>query len=291
MYSYGVVQAMRNRLRKEPEWIFLLTLVAINVISLFGFSVFSLNPELLSRWPWSAPIYALSFPLFAQLQIATAFVALAVALFRKSGTRWLGAFLGVCAISISAEYGGTAYGIPFGHYEYTDLLGAKIAGKVPFLIPLSWFFMSIPALAIARRIFPAEGAKVRRIALGAGLLITWDLSLDPAMSFLTPFWVWENPGFYYGAPLLNLVGWFLTGVAIFSWLEWRGAWSWIQKGSHSFYLALYGANLMLPFGMLIAAKVWPAAALTATVCALVIAALRDPRETVPLARAKSASTL
>jgi putative membrane protein len=261
-------------LRGSKEWLALKLLWGINLVSLFGFSVFTLNPELLTRWPWTAPIFARSYPIFAQLQIATAFIALSIALSKASGFRWILPFLGVCAISFTSEYGGTAYGIPFGHYEYTDLLGPKIAEKVPFLIPLSWFFMAIPSLAISRKIFAEPTARVQRITLGAALLIVWDLALDPAMSFLTPFWVWENPGFYYGAPLLNLVGWFLTGVAIFSWLEWVNVWRWVEKVNFRFLLALYGANLFLPLGMLIAAQVWPAAALTILALGLTGWALR-----------------
>src|SRR5690606_22409311 len=26
------------------------------------------------------------------------------------------------------------------------------------------------------------------------------------------FWIWKNPGVYYGVPLINFLGWFLSGV-------------------------------------------------------------------------------
>lgn len=54
---------------------------------------------------------------------------------------------------------------------------------------------------------------VGAIALGSLLLTSWDFVLDPAMSQTTmPFWVWEQPGAFFGMPYQNFAGWFGTGV-------------------------------------------------------------------------------
>jgi uncharacterized membrane protein len=58
---------------------------------------------------------------------------------------------------------------------------------------------------------------VGAIALGSLLLTSWDFVLDPAMSQTTmPFWVWEQPGAFFGMPYQNFAGWFGTGVVFMS---------------------------------------------------------------------------
>ena len=82
------------------------------------------------------------------------------------------------------------------------------------------------------------------------------LSLDPAMSHLTPFWLWANPGWYYGMPAFNLFGWFVTGVVILGAMEWLGAEKMIRRLPENFCLVFYLANLMLPVGMCLVAQLW-----------------------------------
>ena len=51
------------------------------------------------------------------------------------------------------------------------------------------------------------------IVFGALLLTSWDFVLDPAMSQTNvPFWLWDQPGEFFGMPYQNFVGWFGTGV-------------------------------------------------------------------------------
>ncbi|MGB0563631.1 MAG: carotenoid biosynthesis protein, partial [Spirulinaceae cyanobacterium] len=61
------------------------------------------------------------------------------------------------------------------------------------------------------------------MTLGSLLLTSWDFVLDPAMSQAdVPFWLWEQPGAFFGMPYQNFVGWLGTGivfmtVATFLW--------------------------------------------------------------------------
>jgi uncharacterized membrane protein len=59
-----------------------------------------------------------------------AFLGSCIGLARASGV-----FAVAFVLSLGAELGGTATGFPFGAYGYTDRLGYKIAGLVPFNIP------------------------------------------------------------------------------------------------------------------------------------------------------------
>lgn len=118
-------------------------------------------------------------------------------------------------ISLGAELLGTGTGIPFGEYGYLSGLGYKLAGLVPFTIPLSWFYMGLCSYLLARVILQQHRhwlIQFEALALGALLLTAWDFVLDPAMTrALVPFWVWFEPGPFFGMPLQNFGGWMVTG--------------------------------------------------------------------------------
>src|SRR5688500_17509026 len=194
-----------------------LVLVYVSTLSaLAGYATFGLHPEMLLRYPDASGFYAVAFGLFAQLQVWVAFAAIALYLSLRAGPRWLRAFTALYLLSLGSELAGTTLGIPFGDYRYTDALGAKWLGHVPLVIPLSWFYMAIPSYALALAALPGRVRLPGRILLGSLLLLSWDLTLDPAMSHATAYWVWGEPGAYYGMPWLNLFGWYVTGVALMS---------------------------------------------------------------------------
>lgn len=146
--------------------------------------------------------------------------AVACYAYRVLGVRlWLGFMLPAILLSLGSELLGTSTGFPFGHYRYLSGLGYKIAGLVPFTIPLSWFYLGCCAYLLARvglesRLMLPRWAQLSgAIALGSLLLTSWDFVLDPAMSqTLVPFWVWEQPGAFFGMPYQNFVGWLGTGI-------------------------------------------------------------------------------
>jgi uncharacterized membrane protein len=156
--------------------------------------------------------------------------AVAVYAYRTLGLwHWLGFMIPAIGLSLCSELLGTSTGFPFGHYHYLSGLGYKIAGTVPFTIPLSWFYLGFSAYIIARAgletLAISQTLKyVGAIAFGSLLLTSWDFVLDPAMSQTTvPFWVWEQPGAFFGMPYENFAGWFGTGVVFMTvaTLIWR----------------------------------------------------------------------
>jgi uncharacterized membrane protein len=121
------------------------------------------------------------------------------------------------AISLASELLGTSTGLPFGPYSYTTLLGYRIAGLVPFPIPLSWFYMVYSSIALTGRILPVRDTQRSKAAwsFSAGAILTaWDVAMDPAMSSATTHWQWHTTGFFYGMPLSNWIGWFITGSIV-----------------------------------------------------------------------------
>lgn len=152
------------------------------------------------------------------LYMVLGMLAVAIYGYRTLGKKYLFTFLiPALLVSVSAELMGTSTGFPFGAYHYTTGLGYKIAGLVPFTIPLSWFYLGFSSFLIARvglqkYNLPRFVYSLAAIALGALLLTSWDFVLDPGMSqTAVPFWEWEVVGPFFGMPYENFSGWFGTG--------------------------------------------------------------------------------
>lgn len=151
-------------------------------------------------------------------------------------------------ISLGSELLGTSTGIPFGDYGYLSGLGYKIAGLVPFTIPLSWFYMGLSSYLLARVALQVQHhwlIHFEAIMLGALLLTAWDFVLDPAMTRgPIPFWTWFQPGPFFGMPLQNFGGWMLTGAAFMTVanLLWGKEQPILNRKELLGPLVLYGAN-------------------------------------------------
>jgi uncharacterized membrane protein len=249
-----------------PERVGLAALYAFTVVAVAGYAVFGRDPSRLVGMPsWAVSFYAKSFGFFAQGHVWLAMGVLAVVLWRAAAHRWLAAFGIMYAISLFSELAGTTWGIPFGAYSYSSLLGPMWLDRVPVVIPLSWFFMALPSWALAS----AAGLRgAARVGAASLILLAWDLALDPAMSYATRYWLWGETGPYYGMPWLNLFGWYVTGLALAGVLEWFRADAWTARIDARWWLAFYGANLLLPLGMSAAAGLWLAVVATLVVLAV-----------------------
>ena len=241
-------------------WIF-------TVIVLVGFGTFGLNPQLLAQFPSSAGFYPYSFLIFSRGHVILAFAVLALILIPRVGIKWLPALILASAISLGMELLGTKTGFPFSGYAYTGLLGYKVANLVPVLIPFSWFMMAFPSYVLARCVI--KNRYVQWI-IGSFLLTAWDLTLDPAMSELSNYWVWDQPGPYYGMPLVNLLGWFGTGILIMIAFDYSHAGKIADKIPASVMEFYYFTVVVLSLGMTLLAGYLLAVSLTL----VVIAALR-----------------
>ncbi len=218
-------------------------------VSLLGYGTYGRHPEwLASQPPWAAGFYAASFGLFAQGQVWLAGVVLVVFLSKRVGRAWLPAFVALYGASLLSELLGTTYGIPFGAYRYGEALGAQWVGRVPVVIPLSWFCMAVASYGVSRLVVGGPG-RWRRAAVASLVLLSWDLSLDPAMSWVTKYWFWAEAGPYYGMPWLNLAGWYVTGLVLMTALVWLRADRWIDALPVSWLAGYWLVNLALPLGM------------------------------------------
>ena len=46
--------------------------------------------------------------------------------------------------------------------------------------------------------------------LASFIMVSWDLTIDPKDSTITSNWIWRDGGSYFGVPLGNFLGWYLT---------------------------------------------------------------------------------
>ena len=174
-----------------------------------------------------------------------------------------------CTIGAAGELVGTmgvwtvnGTPLPFGEYQYTEWLGPKIAGHVPYFIPPSWFAMSIVSLDLARRV---TSRRWPSLLLGTVFMVLWDVSLDPAMNQAFPFWDYAVDGFFYGMPFSNWVGWFGVTLVIILGYEWmRGD----REIRNDWAPWVYALNCLFPLCISLLRDLYLAAAIGALATAI-----------------------
>lgn len=232
-------------------WLFLIFQGGIVIASLLGYGIFTSRPELLTQVDPGARFFTWAFYGFAVGNMLFGGLAVVAEAVLRDGKTGLWAFVSVYIVSLVGELLGTTFGLPFGAYSYTALLGAKWFDRVPLLIPLSWFTMSWACWVIARQ----HAAGVSAVVLSTVLLIAWDLLLDPAMSKVTSYWIWGQTGSYYGMPWINLLGWGVTGFLLFIILSKLVP---APHGELRFAKWVYGINFALPLGFCVLNQYWTA---------------------------------
>jgi uncharacterized membrane protein len=79
--------------------------------------------------------------------------------------------------------------------------------------------MIYPSFVIAGRLVPAGWKRWPRLlavaAIGGLAMTAWDLVMDPVM-VAGGHWVWDTNGSYFGIPLQNYWGWWLTVFTTFA---------------------------------------------------------------------------
>jgi uncharacterized membrane protein len=124
----------------------------------------------------------------------------------------------IFAVSWCLESLSILIGFPFGNYHYT---GTGMIGEVPWIIMpaylgtgyLSWILSHILSGKLTPKI---EGKQMVVIPfVAAFVMVMWDVVMDPILSTVQGEWVWEDGGYYFGVPLTNYFGWFLTVFLIY----------------------------------------------------------------------------
>ncbi|MBA2443605.1 MAG: carotenoid biosynthesis protein [Rubrobacter sp.] len=164
--------------------------------------------------------FTVRFPEVEGAFVGSYLSTLAIALPSFAGLwRYLGGRRAAAALVALGAYGfviettGTVTGFPYGEFFYGDSLGPKLAGHVPYILPVSYAPLVIGAFAATAPAGRRDGSVLYWV-LGTALLLTLvDGVLDPGAAYLG-FWVWPEGGLYYGVPLSNYLGWlFSSGLA------------------------------------------------------------------------------
>lgn len=125
--------------------------------------------------------------------------------------------VGICLpLSFAIEVIGVKTGVPFGDYFYSQDLGRQFF-DVPLLIPAAWFMMLYPSFIIGRLLTKNH---VFATLIGAWLMATWDLYLDPQMVNVG-YWIWLDSQNVATAiiPISNFFGWFASAAVIIGLLN------------------------------------------------------------------------
>jgi len=218
-------------MRIQTERLFLIGHIAAMAFGLAGLLLVLPHPDFIAHLPEVGKVaFRWSMAGGGVVYMVLAMAAVSIYAWRTLGA-WhsLTFIISAIGISLTSELLGTSTGFPFGHYRYLSGLGYKIAGLVPFTIPLSWFYLGFSAYLIVRLGLKQVGLATwiqesGAIIFGSLLLMSWDFVLDPAMSQTAlPFWIWDVPGAFFGMPYQNFAGWFGTGVVFMTvaTLLWR----------------------------------------------------------------------
>jgi putative membrane protein len=138
---------------------------------------------------------------------------------RQYRSRGIFVFTAICLVVSNAFENLSIFsGFPFGHYHYSDALGLKLF-QVPVLIGLAYLGMGYLSWTVARLIVDGRQAGANRLVavpvVASFIMVSWDLTLDPVASTIGHSWIWRDGGAYFGVPVSNFLGWYLTVFVFF----------------------------------------------------------------------------
>ncbi len=122
-------------------------------------------------------------------------------------------------VSYGAEIIGTNTGLIFGKYHYTDKSCPLPSFRgVPLCYPIAWCGLIYAGLWQAIIILSNDTPGIIKLSwplliTTAALVTLVDIILDP-VAVDEQRWVWNRQGRYYGVPITNFIGWFITALAI-----------------------------------------------------------------------------
>ena len=146
-------------------------------------------------------------------------------------------FLLTWTIAFVGEFSSTRTGVPFGWYFYNgSTVGRELyISNVPFMDSLSFSFLLFASYCLALLVLsPAQGRGLSMVVqddratrtsfpvlgLTAMLFVLLDVVIDPVALrgdrwFLGKIYYYPEPGWHFGVPIANYVGWAVVGLAAF----------------------------------------------------------------------------
>jgi len=120
-------------------------------------------------------------------------------------------------VTFALENLGIATGFPFGRYHFEVAAGLPHIGAVPIVVGLLYFAMGYFSWMIASLLLDDADLHLDRLLnvvalplVAAFVMVQWDVVMDPPNATLYHAWIWHEGGGYFGVPLSNYAGWYLT---------------------------------------------------------------------------------
>jgi uncharacterized membrane protein len=192
----------------------------LSIVTVISVALILLNVALGMRIPFSV-----DFLLFFVLGLMV-FVTWHAVL-TKGWRRSLVMFGASFVVAFTAEALGVNFGLIFGKYYYTEMLGVQFFG-VPLLAALAWEPIVYAAFYISDLVSPLvsglpgiSGLRPSVIwpaVIGALATTAWDMMIDP-IAVSQGWWVWVEGGPYVpyvanGVPIQNFIGWLVVAFVI-----------------------------------------------------------------------------
>jgi uncharacterized membrane protein len=106
-------------------------------------------------------------------------------------------------------------GFPFGHYSFTNVMGPKLL-QLPVMLALAYVGMGYISWIVGLLILgyaskPISGSRTFSLPILASfIMVAWDLAMEPVWATIDRAWIWRDGGAYFGVPVSNFFGWYLT---------------------------------------------------------------------------------
>ena len=134
---------------------------------------------------------------------------------RAWGLRAVLIFAGICTLVGNVmENLSVATGFPFGHYYFLELMGPKLF-QVPILLGLAYIGMAYVSWVLGTLIAGRSRSRLAVPLTASFIMVAWDVAQDPVWSTVLNGWAWQQGGHWFGVPLSNFLGWYLTVFLIY----------------------------------------------------------------------------
>ena len=167
--------------------------IMLPILGVVGFFVAKVPFDARLAWVSSVAILGFAVPAFAAV------------LRSAPPRRSVPLLLGLSCFALGIEALSITTGFPYSRFTYSETIGGRLFGLVPWTVPFAWIPLVAGALARWGGLEPRY-----RVAAAAAHLVAIDLLLDPAAVKLG-FWKYASGSAYYGVPAQNFAGWVLSG--------------------------------------------------------------------------------
>lgn len=102
-------------------------------------------------------------------------------------------------------------GWPFGYLTYNDILGWRLPLNIAWPIPIFWTSIIASALLLMQpKVDTHDPKTIFTWSFDVGMFVLVCATIIEPILNKTASQTWSIPGGFYGVPLTNLLGWFLT---------------------------------------------------------------------------------